>query len=134
VKLRHTAPDWPGMIADLEAKGHTSVTICAAMGFGTNDSIIRHYKRGCQPMYHRGEPLVAFWCQEMGKQLADVPRVHVRKPYRVPSSVLSQQRREQKAEQAKAEAALALQNMLASLPPAAPAKRRGRPPKIRAGA
>lgn len=130
MKLKHEAPDWPSMIADLEAMGHTCAVICAAMGFGTNDSIIRHYKRGSQPMYHRGEPLIAFWCQEMGKQIADVPRSPVRKPYRVPNSVKAQVRLAELArEKARDEAAAALQALMSS-----PAKKRGRPPKVRAEA
>lgn len=115
------------MISDLEGKGHNSSTICKAMGFGTSESIIRHYKRGVQPMYHRGEPLIAFWCQEMVKQLSEVPRIPVRKPYRVPSSV--------RAKQSKIEAAAAsLQAFISSIPAAnangSQVKRRpGRPKK-----
>lgn len=115
------------MISDLEGKGHNSSTICQAMGFGTSESIIRHYKRGVQPMYHRGEPLIAFWCQEMVKQLSEVPRIPVRKPYRVPSSV--------RAKQSKIEAAAAsLQAFISTINHASalatdPPKRRGRPPK-----
>lgn len=122
MKFRHTAPDWPSMIEDLERKGHTRATICAAMGFGNSDSIITHYKRGVQPLYHRGEPLAAFWCREMGKQAADIPRIAVRRPYRVPSAARAKQ-------STVADATASLQAFIASVQPPAK-KRRGRPPKI----
>lgn len=85
-KMRFTAPDWPAMIATLEAT-FTLAQISSALGFASSYRVIQHYKRGSQPLYYRGERLIALWCATLDKTRADVPEVPVRKPYRVPQGI-----------------------------------------------
>jgi hypothetical protein len=79
------------LIEDLEATGRTLSEISALLGFASSFRVLLHYKRGVQPLYHRGEPLIDLWCQVLEKQRTEVPKIPVRVPYRVPYSVRQRQ-------------------------------------------
>jgi hypothetical protein len=80
----HTAPDWAVMIETIEASGLTLKQIGDACGFQITANMLRHYRRGTQPLYWRGEAIVVLWMRATGKARELLPTNQVSAPYRVP--------------------------------------------------
>lgn len=80
----HTAPDWAVMIETIEASGLSLKAIGDACGFQITANMLRHYRRGTQPLYWRGEAIVVLWMRATGKARELLPTNQVSAPYRVP--------------------------------------------------
>lgn len=70
---RLTSPDWFRMITDLIYAGFPMKEVCRQMDLKMHDGLLRAYRAGTQPTYLRGEALVRFWCEKLGKTREDVP-------------------------------------------------------------
>lgn len=78
-----TAPDWPAMIDDMLATGLTLAEIGDRMCAGLSGKLLKHYRAGGQPVYWRGDMLIAAWCGTVGKPESELPRAPVVTPRRV---------------------------------------------------
>ena len=69
--------DWPRVIADLTAAGHTSRTIAKQIGLGERrESTVRAWLViECEPRHDHGERLIGLWCRVMRVQRERVPIV-----------------------------------------------------------
>lgn len=84
MRKQHTAPDWAVMIEAIEASGLTLKQIGDACGFQITANMLRHYRKGTQPLYWRGEAMIVLWMRATGLERPDVPTNQVSAPYRVP--------------------------------------------------
>lgn len=79
-------PDWGQLIDDLLSDGVTQREIAKAMGVDVNDRMLRHYRAGVQPIFHRGTAIVDLWCRTRGKTAADIVMVPFVRGHRVPNN------------------------------------------------
>lgn len=80
------APDWGLMIEDLISAGVSQADIGKAMGVDLTDRMLRHYRAGVQPAFHRGDAVVELWCKTAKKRRSDVPMVPFTRGHRVPTN------------------------------------------------
>lgn len=80
------APDWGRLLDDLLKAGLSQANIGTAMGVDLTDRMLRHYRAGVQPAFHRGDAVVVLWCATQGKKREDVPMLEVVKGHRVDSN------------------------------------------------
>lgn len=80
------APDWGLMIEDLISAGVSQADIGKAMGVDLTDRMLRHYRAGVQPAFHRGDAVVELWCKTRKKKRDDVPMIPITRGHRVSSN------------------------------------------------
>lgn len=68
------SPDWFAIITDLIYAGVPMKEIARRLDLGMSGQLLRHYRAGGQPLYVRGEALIQFWADQMGKSVLDLPR------------------------------------------------------------
>lgn len=78
-------PDTASMIRDYIERGVSRREIAAKMGHDQlTDRMIGHYIAGVQPLGFRLLQLVASWCKDFGKTMADVPQQELIRGHRKP--------------------------------------------------
>lgn len=80
------APDWGLLFDDLLGAGLNQEAIGAAMGVDLTDRMLRHYRAGVQPAFHRGDAVVELWCKRCKKKRGDLPMLPVVRGHRVPTN------------------------------------------------
>lgn len=65
--------DWFTVITDLSKAGYSPQSVADAVGVAR--TTLLGWKQGAEPRYSEGERLVAFWCQQMGRERGRVPMV-----------------------------------------------------------
>lgn len=75
--------DWAGMIHELVTAGVSEYAIGQAMSSCLTKRMIEFYRRGAQPLYWRGQMLLAFWCATTGKRAEQAPTCEVVRGHRV---------------------------------------------------
>ena len=76
--------DWWRVITDLQQAGIPMLSIGKAMGdVQLTNQMLVHYRAGTEPLHWRGELLLVYWCEIMGKAREDRPmRAQVKGRYR----------------------------------------------------
>lgn len=75
--------DWPQVVVDLEAAGHTQRSIALACGFTDREADmngkawVNKLKSGIhsEPKFHHGAMLIGLWSEVVGRHTADLPKV-----------------------------------------------------------
>jgi hypothetical protein len=75
-----TAPDWPAVISQILAAGVARTDVLKRVG--STHRALWHLERGVQPLFYRGELLVALWCEATGRTRSDVPMTLVIRGFR----------------------------------------------------
>jgi hypothetical protein len=75
-----TAPNWSQVIAQILATGLPRVTIWKELGI--SERALACLERDVQPLFYRGEKLVALWCASTGKARAEIPLTEVVRGHR----------------------------------------------------
>ena len=77
------AINWAQILDDLRAHGVARDEIHFAIGAQLTHNMIRHYRRGVQPLHWRGERLLALWCSKTHKARDSAPTQEIERGHRV---------------------------------------------------
>jgi len=75
------APNWPQVIAEIVASGLTNSEIAKRIDLSVRG--ITYLAGGRQPFFHRGERLLALWCERTGQPREAVPMAPVLRGHRM---------------------------------------------------